>query len=187
MIDYFIENIFTNVGVNPVKGEEMEYFILRILCNLVLWGVFISAMLSIVVPAYRRREKTRKRILYNMLKITKINEAPENYLPIRYCNEDHFKRYWKFFPWEGAGWLVNKKNEVVLLSEHNLDVIEKRFPRKKAMIEWRGRRFFRAGLISWMMISVDGRTYYFTSESGISVFGSKTETQRIYRAIKKYQ
>ena len=73
---------------------------------------------------------------------------------------------------------------MIFLSEHNLEVIEKKYPRNKALIEWEGTYFLKNGALSWMKIEMDGVTTYFTSETGITIIGSKKQTKEIYETVK---
>lgn len=150
-----------------------------------LWVLllFNSYLISYAIISYVDRKRVRGRILLNTLKLSKIDQAPRNYFPIKYCDEERYKKIWKFFPWEGAGWLVDKGDDVIFLSEHNLDVIEKRFPRSKTLIEWEGVHKLRNGMIPWIRFVMDDRSYYFTSETGSTIFGSKAKTQKIFKTI----
>jgi hypothetical protein len=118
--------------------------------------------------------------------MSKIEKIPENYFLVRYSNSDRFNSFWKFFPWEGAGWITLKRGELIFLSEHNQDVVVKKFPKKRASVEWVGMHLMRNAALSWFRIDIDERSYYFTSETGVTVFGSKKGTRKIYEMIRKH-
>ena len=162
----------------------MDYFLLRLICNLTAGFLVFFFIMGMAFIAYRNRRKARKRILRNYLKLSKVDRVPDDHIMVRYCDSERFNRFWKLFPWYGIGWFINKRNEVIFLSEHNMEVIEKRYPRNRALIEWEGTYYLKNGALSWMKIEMDGITTYFTSETGVTIFGSKKQTKEIYETVK---
>ena len=158
-------------------------YITPIICNMIVWTIFVGVILSYAYYLLLKRRKVRARILRTTMGISEFDRVPEYFIPIRYCGEERFGRFWKFFPWDGAGWLINKRSEIIFLSEHTNDVFEKQFKRNKIDIQWVGRSWWKAGGLSWIKITSEGRKYYFTSETGLFIFGSEAQTIVIYDTI----
>ena len=157
--------------------------IVNISINMWFWIFFMIFIFTSAGISYRNRNKVRNRIILKHLGLSSIERIPDNYFPIRYSNEDRFNRLWKYFPWEGAGWITIKKRDLVFLTEHNQEVIEKQLPLNRTSIEWIGPHSMRNGTFSWIKVEYDNKKYYITNETGLLAIGSKKGTKKIFEYI----
>ena len=164
----------------------IEYFI-SFFFSIFISLLFTSYIIIYAIVDHQRRKAARERILRKHLKMSSISQVPDNYYPIRYSNDYRFNSFLKIFPWSGAGWIIIERNGCTFLSEHNYDVIIKKFNKTRTEIIWTGIKFIKNGGVSWFTIIDEGRKYHFTGETGFLIFGSEKNTIEIFQKISGFQ
>ena len=124
---------------------------------------------------------TRKRIVDEMMTSRSRDLQDGIIFPVRYSSERRFRKTWKLLPWEGAGCLVIRKHEIAFVGKLlKGGPVEFRFQRDDYIITWIGFSFWKNAAIHWFSIESNEGRHYFTSETGITIFGSKESTRRIF-------
>ncbi|MCU0798709.1 MAG: hypothetical protein MUC62_03440 [Candidatus Thermoplasmatota archaeon] len=144
-------------------------------------GIVILPWILIIIYSQRKAGE-RKKIYEKILKSRKFISQGRWY-PIRYCSEERFPKFWKFFPWEAAGILYLGKEKVVFLGESSSKRnIELEFNIRNSNVNWLGKKINNGGL-SWLLITFQGKKHYFTSETGTTIIGSKFKTKQIFTTL----
>jgi hypothetical protein len=103
------------------------------------------------------------------------------WFPVRYASEQRFKGLLKIFPWEGAGIIVTVPGSVLFLGQTNAgSPVMLQFAPGNSTINWLGKAPWPNGAVSWFYFSTAIEKHYFSSETGILVFGSHKSTKAIY-------
>ena len=162
-----------------------EVALIQIFCTLPFFLAFTVFMISYGYLSHTRRKKAREELLNEYNRVTRSENDPYDLIPIRYSDEDLYRKLMKFFPWRGAGWLISGRNDIIFLSKHNSDLIIKKYPRSRTDIEWISKRYFRNGALYWFRLKLDGKNVYYTSETGTFIFGSHKSTYNIYSQLSE--
>ncbi|MBU7017753.1 MAG: hypothetical protein HXS44_09600 [Theionarchaea archaeon] len=151
-------------------------------------GAFIVGYLIGFLPVmaygqyrYWRRKKIQETIVKRKADILEKG----HWFRVRYSSEDRFHSWFKWFPWEGTGILFMDKESVTFfcdMKEWNYNYM---FIPENSKVKWIGRSIWRNGLAYWFAVIDPGENHYFTSETGLTIFGSKKSTQEIYDELKK--
>lgn len=162
----------------------IEIILAQFIC---LFPIFLVAYLILFYHTnslMKKRNEIRNRLMGEYLRINRPNQIPQDFIPIRYADNEKFNKYLKFLPWSGAGWIGKHRKEIIFLSEHNSSIIEERYPLFDSDIQWIGRDFLKNGGVSWFIIQHNGKQTYFTSETGTFIFGSMAQTFEIFESVK---
>ena len=104
---------------------------------------------------------------------------------LRYCSDRRFKRWWKFFPWEGIGFLRVYADGLVFEGHPNSGEAFK-VVSSIEQLEFYGRRnWFRNGLLPWLRFKGGSQDYYLCVETGPLIFGAGSKTQRLLDSLKQ--
>ena len=107
--------------------------------------------------------------------------ADSNTVPVRYCSERHFKSWLKIFPWEGTGLIVPGNGVVTFVGEKLNGVsLNLQFGQGDSTVSWLGKCPFPNGAVSFFAFDRRGEKHYFTSETGVFVFGSHKSTKAAF-------
>jgi len=124
-----------------------------------------------------KRKKIRQRMLSTQAQF--VGSHP--WLPVRYASEPRFKAWFKIFPWEGAGILVLTPGSVTFLGETNSGTgMNMQFAPGNSTVNWIGKAPFPNGAVSWFDFSTASGKHYFSSETGVFVFGSHRSTKELF-------
>ncbi len=103
---------------------------------------------------------------------------------IKYTSQWRFGRFWKIFPWEAYG-LLRVQDEQILFSGESIsgDDVTLVFDKELCTVKFIGRNFWHGGSASWVRISEDEGSHYFTPETGMFIHGSKRKCIALYEHI----
>ncbi len=141
--------------------------------------MFVPFLLFFVYVFYQnsKRKKIRERTRQAFGLLIGDNHA----VPVRYCSERHFKSWLKIFPWEGAGLIVPGNGVVTFVGEKlNGAPLNLQFGSSDSAVTWLGKCPFPNGAVSFFSFDRRGEKHYFTSETGVFVFGSQRSSQAAF-------
>jgi len=154
---------------------------------IVLAIVLVLILAAAIVPvgafyAYAFYQKSKR----NRIRETALREQQQlvgghRWFPVRYASEIRFKAPFKIFPWEGAGILVIAPGSVMFLGQTNSGVpLRLQFTPGNSRLTWLGKAPWPNGAVSWFYFETPAVKHYFSSETGVLVFGSHKSTKAIY-------
>jgi hypothetical protein len=124
-----------------------------------------------------KRNSIRQKILSEHQQLI----GDRRWFPVRYASGLRFKELFKIFPWEGAGVIVLVPGSVIFLGEKNSSApLMLQFAPGNSTLHWLGKAPWPNGAISWFYFETPAVKHYFSSETGILVFGSHKSTKAIY-------
>jgi hypothetical protein len=154
--------------------------IVEIVILLIFVGMMLIPFLLFFVYVFyqnSKRKKIRERTRQAFAQLIGDN----NTVPVRYCSERHFKSWLKIFPWEGTGLIVPGNGVVTFVGEKlNGVALNLQFGRSDSTVTWLGRCPFPNGAVSFFCFDTRGEKHYFTSETGVFVFGSHKSTRAAF-------
>ena len=162
----------------------------------ILAVIFLIALLAIVfVPfglfiGYALFQKwKRNQIRQTILREHQQLVGTRRWFPVRYASERRFKLFFKIFPWEGAGIMVNAPGSVLFLGQtFSGPPVTLQFAPGNSTLAWLGKAPWPNGAVSWFYFTTTNEKHYFSSETGILVFGSHKSTRPIYdEAVQSFQ
>ena len=157
----------------------------------ILSAIFLLALLAIVFIPFavfigytlfqkRKRDWTRAGILRVHQQVIGNNR----YVPVRYASERRFKEFFKIFPWEAAGVLVIVPGSTLFLGEmQNGSSVMLQLAPGNSQLNWLGKAPWPNGAVSWFYFTTTTEKHYFSSETGVLVFGSHKSTRAIYDEV----
>lgn len=132
--------------------------------------------------------RRRRRIYRDLRAQLPPDVLPEQVCDVRYASARRLKSLFKIFPWELVGILFADEQGLAawLQSSNGKRNLTLRFDPQQNIVEWRGHEsFMRNGPLNWLAIGTpDGPEHFFTSETGMTIFGSKDKTQDIVRMLQ---
>jgi hypothetical protein len=124
-----------------------------------------------------KRNSIREKLLSEQQQLIDGNR----WFPVRYASELRFKDLFKIFPWEGAGIIVIASGSVLFLGQTNSGApVMLQFAPANSTLNWLGKAPWPNGAVSWFYFETPAVKHYFSSETGILVFGSHKSTKAIY-------
>src|SRR6266496_3427268 len=130
-----------------------------------------------IILQNRRRKRIRERILAAHSDI--IGNKP--WFPARYASESRFNSWFKILPWEGAGIFLVAPGSVLYLGESLSGTpVTLQFAPGNSRINWMGKCPWPNGAVSWFRFDTADQKHYFSSETGVMIFGSHSSTKTIY-------
>ena len=154
--------------------------IIEIVVLLVVLGMMLVPFIAFFGYVIYQNGK-RKRIREQVQKAYGHMIGNSTALPVRYASERHFRSWIKIFPWQGTGLLVPSKGVVTFVGEQlNGTPLNLQFSPGDSTVSWLGKCPFPNGAVSWFVFDLKGEKHYFTSETGIFVFGSKNSTRSAF-------
>ena len=137
----------------------------------------VIAMWIYVFYQNSRRKKLRERILASRTDLI----GSKRWFPVRYASQEKFDTFLKFFPWDGAGVMIVVPGSVLFLGETmSGSPLTLQFAPGNSRINWLGKCPWPNGMLSWLRFDTADQKHYFSSETGVMVFGSHQITKAIY-------
>ena len=164
--------------------DDSQMIITIIILLFTLAVLFIPLLLFFVYVFYQtsKRKSIRKRILSAQPQLA----GDRRWLPVRYASDLRFRSWFKIFPWEGAGILVMTPGSVTFLGETNSGtVVNLQFAPGNSTLNWIGKSPFPNGAVSWLDFTTASGKHYFSSETGVFVFGSHKSTKQLFDEASK--
>lgn len=162
-----------------MSNDDTQTIIAIIVLLFALAALFIPLGLFFVYVFYQTSK--RKRIRQRMLTSQAEFVGQRHWLPARYASEPRFKSWFKIFPWGGAGILVMTAGSVTFLGETNSgSAVNLQFAPGNATLNWIGKTPFPNGAVSWFDFTTASDKHYFSSETGVFVFGSHRSTKELF-------
>lgn len=159
--------------------------ILAIIILLLAFAAFFFPLLLFFVYVFYQTSK-RKGIKQRILAAQSQLVGNHRWLPVRYASEPRFRSWFKIFPWEGAGIVVMTPGSVTFLGETNSGtVVHLQFAPGNATVNWIGKAPFPNGAVSWFDFTTAAGKHYFSSETGVFVFGSHRSTKQLFDEASK--
>ena len=153
----------------------VEIIILLVFVGMML--VPFSLFFGYVIYQNSKRKRIRERTQQAFSQLIGNN----NPVPVRYCSDRHFRSWLKIFPWEGTGLLVPGNGVVTFVGEKLNGVpLSLQFGRGDSTVSWLGKCPFPNGAVSFFTFDSRGEKHYFTSETGVFVFGSHKSTKAAF-------
>jgi hypothetical protein len=160
--------------------NEGAQTILIIVVVLMVLALAISPVIAVWVYIILQNGK-RKRIRERILNSRRDMIGNHRWFPARYASQPRFDSMFKIMPWEGAGILLVVAGSVLFLGEtFSGTPVVLQFAPGNSRIAWLGKCPWPNGAVSWLRFDTADQKHYFTSETGIMIFGSHGTTKAIY-------
>ena len=168
-----------------MKSNDLQ-FILTLVVVLVVLALALSPVIGLfgyIIFQNRKRRKIRERILSSRRDVI----GDKRWFPVRYASQPRFDAWFKFFPWEGAGIMVVVTGSVLFLGETMSGTqLTLQFAPGNSRIKWLGKCPWPNGAVSWLCFDTADQKHYFSSETGVFVFGSHNSTKALYDEANRY-
>jgi hypothetical protein len=166
-----------------MSNDSAQAILLVIFLVALMAVVFIPVVLFFVYAYFlkRKREATRAAIVRERQQTIGNN----SWFPVRYASELRFKSFFKVFPWEGAGILVALPGSVLFFGQISSGPVNLQFAPGNSTVNWLGKAPWPNGAVSWLYFETPAWKHYFSSETGVLVFGSHKSTKAIYDEVSK--
>ncbi len=160
--------------------------IIAIIVVLLIIAAALTPVIGIWVYVFyqnSKRKKIRRRIL-----ATRADMIADNrWFPARYASQRKFESFLKFFPFDGAGVVVVFPGSVLFLGEMFSGApITLQFAPSNSRLGWLGKCPWPNGMVSWLQFTTADQKHYFSSETGVMIFGSHETTKAIYDEANRY-
>ena len=162
-----------------MNNDETQVILLAIILIAIMAIVFVPflAFIGYTIFQNSKRSGIRQRTLNEHQQLMGANR----WFPVRYASEPRFKAFWKIFPWEGAGIVVIAPGSALFLGQTNSgSALNLRFAPGNSTLHWLGKAPWPNGAVSWFYFETPAGKHYFSSETGMLVFGSHKSTKAIY-------
>ncbi len=168
-----------------MNNDSIQSLVTLIIVLAVLLLAF-SPVLAIFIYVFYQNSK-RKKIQARVLSARRDIIGDKRWLPVRYASEARFNFWFKIFPWEGAGVIVMAAGSVVFLGETlSGKPLMLQFSPGNSRLHWLGKCPWPNGAVSWLRFDTADGKHYFSSETGLLVFGSHRSTKAIYDEANQY-
>ena len=167
-----------------MNNEDAQAILSVVVLIAVIAIIFIPFALFIGYTLFqkRKRDQTREAILRDQQQLIGTNQ----WFPVRYASESRFKSLFKIFPWESAGILVTVPGSALFLGQTLSGSPETlQFAPGNSKLNWVGKTPWPNGAVSWFSFTTTTEKHYFSSETGLLVFGSHKSTRAIYDEVSK--
>lgn len=137
----------------------------------------VIALFAYIIFQNSKRRKIRERILSSRRDVI----GDKRCFPVRYASQPRFDAWFKIFPWESAGIMVVASGSVLFLGETMSGTpLTLQFAPGNSRINWLGKCPWPNGAVSWLRFDTADQKHYFSSETGIFIFGSHNSTKALY-------
>jgi hypothetical protein len=148
------------------------FIIVIILCPVIALWIYTILQNS-------RRQRIRESVLAARAELI----GTKQWFPVRYASQPRFDLPFKILPWEAAGIMVVAPGSILFLGESfRGSPITLQFAPANSWLNWLGKCPWPNGAVSWLRIDTSHQKHYFSSETGIFIFGSHKSTRAIYDA-----
>lgn len=160
--------------------------IITIIVVLVILALCLSPVVGLWVYIFynnSKRKKTRARILATRPDLIGANP----WFPVRYASQERFDSLFKILPWESAGIMVVAPGSVLFLGETSAGAPRTfQLAPANSRLGWLGKCPWPNGAVSWFQFETAEGKRYFSSETGVMIFGSHASTKAIFDQINGY-
>lgn len=161
------------------EDAQAIFFVIVLIVVLAITLVPFALFIGYVLFQEQKRDRIRTSILRDRGQLI----GNHKWLPVRYASEPRFKALFKIFPWEGAGILVNAPGSALFLGQMlSGSPVMLQFAPVNSTLNWLGKAPWPNGAVSWFYFATASEKHYFSSETGVLVFGSHKSTKAIYDA-----
>ena len=162
-----------------MDNDSAQAILLAIVLFVILAVIFVPVGAFYAYAFYQKSK--RNRIRETVLREQQQLVGSHRWFPVRYASEIRFKAPFKIFPWEGAGIIVIAPGSVLFLGQTNSgSPLRLQFAPGNSTLMWQGKAAWPNGAISWFFFETPAVKHYFSSETGVLVFGSHKSTKAIY-------
>ena len=159
--------------------DDVEAIILIVIILALIAMVVLPFLVIWIYILYQNSK--RKKIVQRILASRADVIGNKRWFPARYASQQKFDSLLKFFPWNGAGIIIVVPGSVLFLGETLSGTpITLQFAPGNSRVNWLGKCPWPNGLVSWLRFDTADQKHYFTSETGIFIFGSHRTTKAIY-------
>ena len=165
-----------------MSNDDTQAILLVIVLILLLAAVLVPLGLFFGYAFYLKwkRDQTRTAILRDQAQL--IGNNP--WFPVRYASELRFRSFLKIFPWEGAGVIVVMPGSALFLGQAFSGAVQLQFAPGNSTVNWLGKAPFPNGAVSWFYFDRPVGKEYFSSETGVLIFGSNKSTKAIFEQVR---
>lgn len=143
----------------------------------------VIALWAYIIFQNSKRRKIRERILSSRRDVI----GNKRWFPARYASQTRFDSWFKIFPWEGAGIMVVASGSALFLGETMSGApLTLQFAPGNSRINWLGKCPWPNGAVSWLRFDTADQKHYFSSETGVFIFGSHNSTKALYDEANRY-
>jgi hypothetical protein len=142
----------------------------------------------IIIYAYAFYQNSRRKKIFALVLASHADLIGNNrWFPVRYASQKRFDAMFKFFPWEGAGIIVIAPTSILFLGETWAGApVILQFAPSTSRINWLGKCPWPNGAVSWIRFDTAQEKHYFSSETGVLIFGSHGTTKAIYDEANRH-
>lgn len=158
-------------GAQAIIAIVIILFVLAIILTPVI------ALWVYIILQNGKRRRIRERILVSRADLI----GNKRWFPVRYASQPRFDSWFKILPWDTAGIFIVAPGSALFLGESLAGVSETlQFAPGNSRLAWLGKCPWPNGAVSWLQFQTADQKHYFTSETGIMIFGSHGSTKAIY-------
>jgi len=159
------------------EGLQAVAIVVVVVAALALALSPVIALWVYVIFQNSKRKKIRERILSSRRDVI----GDKRWFLVRYAAQPRFDSWFKIFPWEGAGIMVVVSGSVLFLGETLSGTpLTLQLAPGNSRINWLGKCPWPNGAVSWLRFDTADQKHYFSSETGILIFGSHKSTKALY-------
>jgi hypothetical protein len=163
----------------PMDNDTAQTIVLLIILIAILAMIFVPLFAFFGYAFYQKskRNSIRQKLLTEQQQLI----GNHSWFPVRYASELRFKAFFKIFPWEGAGIIAIAAGSVIFVGQTNSGLpVMLQFAPGNSTLNWLGKAPWPNGAVSWFYFETPAVKHYFSSETGVLVFGSHKSTKAIY-------
>lgn len=162
-----------------MKNDDIQT-IIGILIGLFTIAIILIPVVALWVYIILQNGK-RKRIRERILAARGDLIGDKRWFPARYASQQRFFSMFKILPWEGAGIFIVAPGSVLFLGETFAEEsVTLQFAPGNSRLGWLGKCPWPNGAVSWLQFQTADQKHYFSSETGVMIFGSHGSTKAIY-------
>jgi hypothetical protein len=167
-----------------MSNDDAEIFAIVV----VTFIIAIALSPVVIIYAYAFYQNSRRKKIFARLLATRAELIGNNrWFPVRYASQKRFDAMFKVFPWEGSGIIVIAPTSILFLGETWSGApLTFQFAPSNSRINWLGKCPWPNGAVSWIRFDTDQEKHYFSSETGVLIFGSHGGTKAIYDEANRH-
>jgi hypothetical protein len=162
-----------------MNNDDAQVIVMVIILIAIVAIIFVPLLAFFGYTFYQKskRHSIRQKLLAEQQQLI----GSHRWFPVRYASELRFKALFKIFPWEGAGIIVIAPGSALFLGQTNSgSPVMLQFAPGNSTLNWLGKAPWPNGAVSWFYFETPAVKQYFSSETGVLVFGSHKSTKAIY-------
>ena len=144
--------------------------------------IFLAVTPVIAIWVYVFYQNSKRKKIVQRIRASRADViGNKSWFPARYASQEKFDVLLKFLPWDGAGVVIVAPGSVLFLGETFSGApLTLQFAPGNSRINWLGKCPWPNGILSWLRFDTADQKHYFSSETGVTVFGSHQTTKAIY-------